>query len=93
MAATKSGTQNKTAAAKTINEPSCKKNIRDELCQLSKKDLAQPTKYETRTGAKKGKEEERGQEKSEAAVTPPKLRDFGSFVFESPTKKDAATSR
>ena len=92
MAATKSGTQNKTATAKSVKEPTCKKNIRDELCRLSKKDLAQPTNYETRTRAKKGKVEEKEGEKSEA-VTPPKLRDFGSFVFESPTKKDVAKSR
>ena len=80
------------AATKSVKELNCKKSIRDELCQLSAKELAQPTRYETRTKAKKVKETKKEREKSEA-VTPPKLREFGLFVFESPTKKETTKTK
>jgi ribosome assembly protein YihI (activator of Der GTPase) len=72
------------------------------LFKLSKRELAQPTRYK---GAKVKKREGRasgscisdgGEEKKrteEGGARTPKLREFGAFEFASPTKKEVPKTR
>ena len=62
-----------------------------ELYKLSKRELAQPTRYES-AKVKRGKQAS-SSEKEESGVKTPKLREFGAFEFESPTKNEPAKTR
>ena len=62
-----------------------------ELYKLSKRELAQPTRYES-AKVKRGKKAS-SSEKEESGVKTPKLREFGAFEFESPTKNEPAKTR
>ena len=75
-----------------------------ELLKLSKRELAQPTRYEVkrREGGVSGScnsggdgEEKKGreEEEEESGVKTPKIREFGAFEFVSPTKSEAAKTR
>ena len=68
-----------------------------ELYKLSKRELAQPTKYENtkvkrREGASSSGGVKEKVDRSGGAKTP-KLREFGVFEFVSPTKNEAANTR
>ena len=80
-----------------------RQEIAGELFKLSKKELAQPTRYESakvkkrRAGASGscsggGGSEKKGREEGNGARTP-KLKEFGAFEFVSPTKNEAAKTR
>ena len=58
-----------------------------DLYKLSKKELAQQTRFESKQKQKKESIKEKEVSKS------PKLREFGAFVFESPTKNEANKTR
>ena len=76
-----------------------------ELFKLSKRELAQPTRYEggkmkSRTSGScssddSGREKKNGREREEeeSGVKTPKIREFGAFEFVSPTKSEAAKTR
>ena len=77
-----------------------------ELFKLSKRELAQPTRYEggkmkSRTSGScsssgdVGGEKKNGKEREEeeSGVKTPKIREFGAFEFVSPTKSEAAKTR
>ena len=70
-----------------------------ELFKLSKRELAQPTRYEggkMKSKTSSGDIEEkkrREREEEESGVKTPKIREFGAFEFVSPTKSEAAKTR
>ena len=63
-----------------------------ELYKMSKTELTQPTRFERGKKAKQGQKIDGGKEK-EASSKSPKLREFGAFVFESPTKSEASKTK
>ena len=78
-----------------------------ELFKLSKRELAQPTRYESAkvkrreagapsgssSGDDSGREGKGKVEENGATCRTPKLREFGAFEFVSPTKSEAAKTR
>ena len=65
-----------------------------ELYKLSKKELAQPTRYEsTKVKRREGASSNSDRKEEESGARTPKLREFGVFEFVSPTKKEAAKTR
>ena len=67
--------------------PQERQEMVSELCKLSKRELAQPTRYES-AKVNRGKTASSSEEE-EGGVRTPKLKEFGAFKFESPTKNEA----
>ena len=64
-----------------------------ELYRMSKTELAQPTRFEQGKKVKQGQKVVGGKEKAASSDKSPKLREFGAFVFESPTKSEASKAK
>ena len=89
-----------TAATKFFpSEEHGRQEMVGELFKLSKRELAQPTRYEggkMKSKTSSGDIEEkkrREREEEESGVKTPKIREFGAFEFVSPTKSEAAKTR
>ena len=102
--ATSGSSASKSAAAAMFfpSEEHDRQEMVGELFKLSKKELAQPTRYEGGkmksgsyssgdVGGEKKKRLER--EEKESGVKTPKIREFGAFEFVSPTKSEDAKTR
>ena len=99
--ATSGSSASKSAAATKFfpSEEQDRQEMVGELFKLSKRELAQPMRYEggkmkSRTSSGDIEEKkQRGREQEESGVKTPKIREFGAFEFVSPTKSEAAKTR
>ena len=70
-----------------------REKMMNELYKMSKTELAQPTMFERGKKIKQGQKVDGGKKKEAFSNKSPMLREFGAFVFESPTKSKASETK
>lgn len=75
------------------SEEESREKMVGELYVMSKAELAQPTRFERGKKIKLGQKVDGEKEKEPSSNMSPKLREFGAFVFESPTKGEASKTK